>query len=112
MAKMTVAEKNTLIKTQAVNATILPEGTIQIDDFSYAIPVTVEGEERYAVVTFVAKNNKATKTSEAFTPESAIAKWEEDKRIAEAKAAERLAEKERKAKLRAERQSKAKVEKN
>ena len=73
MANMTAAQKNTAIKENAVAMTTLPEGTIQVGDYAYAIPTEVDGELRYAVVTYTAKNNKATKTADAFDPEAARA---------------------------------------
>lgn len=106
MANMTAAQKNTAIKENAVAATVLPEGAIQVGDYAYAIPTTVDGELRYAVATFTAKNNKATKTAEAFDPEAARAEWLADKEIKEKAAAEKAAEKERKAAARAAKKSK------
>ena len=39
MANMTAAQKNTAIKENAVAMTTLPEGTIQVGDYAYAIPL-------------------------------------------------------------------------
>jgi hypothetical protein len=108
--KMTAAQKNTAIKENAVALTVLPEDAIQVGDFSYAIPVTVDGELRYAVVTYTAKNNKDTKTTEAFNPERARADWLADKEIKAQAAAEKAAEKERKAAARAAKKSKTDAE--
>lgn len=91
MANMTAAQKNTAIKENAVAMTTLPEGTIQVGDYAYAIPTEVDGELRYAVVTYTAKNNKATKTADAFDPEAARAEWLADKEIKEKAAAEKAA---------------------
>lgn len=96
MANMTAAQKNTAIKENAVAATVLPEGTIQVGDYAYAIPTEVDGELRYAVVTYTAKNNKATKTADAFDPEQARADWLAEKELKAQVAAEKAAEKERK----------------
>ena len=106
MATMTAAQKNALIKEKALQSITLPEGTIQVGDNVFAIPVEVEGEVRYATITFTAKNNKATKTSPAFDPEEVRADWLADKELKEKVAAEKLAEKERKAKLRTEKAKK------
>ena len=106
MANMTAAQKNTAIKENAVAATVLPEGAIQVGDYAYAIPTTVDGELRYAVATFTAKNNKATKTAEAFDPQAVRAAWLENKEFKAKEAAEKKAEKERKAAERAARKSK------
>ena len=110
MANMTAAQKNTAIKENAVAATVLPEGAIQVGDFSYAIPTTVDGELRYAVATFTAKNNKATKTADAFDPEAARAEWLADKEIKGKAVAEKAAEKERKAAACAAKKSKTDAE--
>ena len=110
MANMTAAQKNTAIKENAVAMTILPKGTIQVGDYAYAIPTEVDGELRYAVATFTAKNNKATKTADAFDPDAVRAEWLADKEIKEKAAAEKAAEKERKAAARAAKKSKTDVE--
>lgn len=106
MANMTAAQKNTAIKENAVAMTVLPEGAIQVGDYSYAIPTTVDGELRWAVATYTAKNNKATKTAEAFDPEAVRAAWLADKELKTQAAAEKAAEKERKAAARAAKKSK------
>ena len=106
MANMTAAQKNTAIKENAVAATVLPEGAIQVGDYAYAIPTTVDGELRYAVVTYTAKNNNATKTADAFDPEQARADWLAEKELKAQAAAEKAAEKERKAAARAAKKSK------
>lgn len=100
MMTMTNGQKNTTIKENAIAATILPENAIQIEDYSFAIPTEVDGEVRYAVVSFTAKNNKNTQISEAFDPEKAREKWLEEKKVKEQKAAEKIVEKERKAAMR------------
>lgn len=110
MANMTAAQKNTAIKENAVAMTTLPEGTIQVGDYAYAISTEVDGELRYAVVTYTAKNNKATKTADAFDPEAARAEWLTNKEIKEKAAAEKAAEKERKAAARAAKKSKTDAE--
>ena len=110
MANMTTAQKNTAIKENAVAMTVLPEGTIQVGDYAFAIPTEVDGELRYAVATFTAKNNKATKTADAFDPEQARANWLAEKELKAQIAAEKAAEKERKAAARAAKESKTDAE--
>lgn len=110
MANMTAAQKNTAIKENAVAMTVLPEGTIQVGAYSYAIPTEVDGELRYAVITYTAKNNKPTATAAAFDPEAVRAKWLEEEAEKEQAAAEKAAEKERKAAARAAKKSKATAE--
>ena len=110
MANMTAAQKNTAIKENAVAMTVLPEDTIQVGDYAFAIPTEVDGELRYAVATFTAKNNKATKTTDAFDPEQARADWLTEKELKAQAAAEKAAEKERKAAARAAKRSKTNAE--
>lgn len=66
---------------------------IQFDDASWAIPVSVDGMTVYAEVSVKTKAWKDTKTSPAFKPETAIAKWEAEKEEKAQKAAEKAAEK-------------------
>jgi hypothetical protein len=66
---------------------------IQFDDASWAIPVGVDGMTVYAEVSVKTKAWKDTKTSPAFNPETAIAKWDAAKFEKEQKAAEKAAEK-------------------
>ena len=68
-------------------------GAIQFDDASWAIPVSVDGMTIYAEVSVKTKAWKDTKTSLAFNPETAIAKWEAEKEEKAQKAAEKAAEK-------------------
>lgn len=110
MAKMTAAQKNATIKENAVAATTLPDGAIQIGDYSYAVPTTVDGELRYAVMTYTAKNNKPTATAEAFDPEAVRSVWLAEKELKEQAVAEKAAEKERKAAARASKKSKSSEE--
>ena len=95
MEKMTAAQKNTAIKDNAVKAVVIPDNAIQVGDYTYAIPIMVDGEERYAEIAFTAKNNKATKTTVAYDPEEKRQEWLDDKdmkaKAAEAKAAEKAA---------------------
>lgn len=66
---------------------------IQFDDASWAIPVSVDGMTVYAEVSVKTKAWKDTKTTPAFNPETAIAKWEAEKEEKAQKAAEKAAEK-------------------
>lgn len=75
MAKMNSVEMNTAVKEQALTLVNLPEDAVQIEAFEYAIPVTVEGETRYAKITVTAALAKATKTVAAFDPEVARAAY-------------------------------------
>lgn len=79
MANLTTAQKNELVKSAAMSAITMPEGTVQFGDFSFAIPVTVDGEQRYAKMVFTSASNKDTKTAPAFNPEQAREDWLSDK---------------------------------
>lgn len=59
---------------------------IQFDDSSWAIPVSVDGKTIYAEVSVTTKTWNDTKTSPAFNPETAIAKWKAKKEEREQKA--------------------------
>lgn len=99
MATMNTTQKNLFIKETAVSLVSIPENAIQIADFSYAIPVEVEGEPRFAVIAFSAKNNKDTKTTKAFDPYAVRAKWIKDAEEKAAQKAENERNKKEKAKL-------------
>ena len=97
---MTSIEKNTAIKAtvlEAVKNGSALNDAIQVGDFSFAIPVTVDGEDRYAVLDLTAKNNKDTKTTSAFNASDANAAWLAAKAESAAKAAQKKAEKDAKA---------------
>lgn len=99
---MTTAAKNATIKANVIEALLsnLPEGSVQVGEAEFAIPTTVDGELRYAEIKVTAKNNKATKVSPAYDPEAKRAEW-----------LEILAERDLKAKEKAEAKAKA-VEKS
>lgn len=72
--KMTQNELNAMVKSQAIEVLAIPEDAVQTDDYSYAMPFTIDGDTYWAEVVVTAKRNKATKTSAAFDP---MAKHEE-----------------------------------
>lgn len=85
-------ERDAMVKELAVNAIsdgLETSGATRIDDYTYVIPVTVDGEDRYAKVTITACINKATKVNPAFSLEDAVAKYEAKIADREAKAAEK-----------------------
>lgn len=99
--KMNAPQLNAHVKNQAVAAlseTLTANGAVQTDDFSYDLPITVEGETHYVRVDFTARNMKGTTKIPPFDLAATVAKWRNDK-------AEKLAEAERKA---AEKEAKAK----
>lgn len=78
---MTAFEKNLKIKSNILDQMRECEffkDSIQVDDFQFAIPTTVDGETRYCVVALVAKSNKATKTTAAFNPVEAHEEYLEE----------------------------------
>lgn len=84
MAKLTTARKNEMVKAQIVSLLGLAkerDGMVQVGDFKFAFSTEVDGEERWAEVTVVAKNNKATATSDAYDPFQVQEDWEFDKRV-------------------------------
>lgn len=99
---MTTAAKNAAIKANVIESLLsnLPEGSVQVGDAEFAIPTMVDGELRYAEIKVTAKNNKATKVSPAYDPQAKRAEW-----------LEILAERDLKAKEKAEAKAKA-VEKS
>ena len=98
---MNAVEKNLAIKNSVLNTLMNSgalDGATQVGNFSFAIPVTVDGEDRFAVIDITAKNNKDTKTTLAFDVESAHDKWQAAKALSAEKAALKAAEKAAKAK--------------
>ena len=93
MAKMTATEMNTYVKAEAVKAALNLEGATRIDDFTWAVPVEVDGENgkeiRYAKIAVTAALAKATKTNPAFNLDVAVAAYEDKKAERAAKAAEK-----------------------
>ena len=78
MPKMTTPQKNEGIKKYAVSAfsdKLTELGAIQVDGFTYAIPVTIEGVQRYAEITFTAKNDQPTTRTEAYDPYAKRDEW-------------------------------------
>ena len=97
MATLNTNEANAMVKELAVGALILGNAT-QIDDYTYAIPVEIEGELRYAKVTVTAALAKATKTHAAFDLDTAVKAYQ-------LKVAERDAKAEAAAKTKAEKEA-------
>ena len=84
---MNFTEKRTHVKTIIANAIAerFPDA-IQIDDYEFVIPVTVEGETFYAALPIGTKDTRGTKASDKrpardpFTVAEAVAGWEEVKK--------------------------------
>lgn len=84
MAKLTVAQKNEIIKNAVVSQVGFLENfdnVEQVGDFTFAFSCTVDDEERWAEVNIVAKNNKDTATSNAYDPFEKAQEWKEEKEI-------------------------------
>ncbi len=93
--QMDKAVKDTVV--DALGGTFDAVGAVRIDDYTYAFPVTIEGEDTYAKVAITAVQRKDTKVHLAFDIDTAVAKYEEKIATREAKAAERAAAKAAKA---------------
>ena len=53
----------------------------QFADFSIAVPITVEGIERWAKISVVCGQLKDTKTAKAFDPFEVASEWQSEKEI-------------------------------
>ena len=88
---MNATQTNDFVKSTAAKTINIAEFGTQIDRFTWAIPVEVEGETRYAKVSIVAAQAKATKTNPAFDLDTAVAAFEDAEREREIKAEEKKA---------------------
>ena len=92
MAKMKVADIQKEVKSSAFGRILecFANDGEQFGDFEIAVPVMVDGVERWAKVSVVCGQLNDSKSSKAFDPFVARAEWEEDKaykaKIAEEKA--------------------------
>ena len=93
--QMDKAVKDTVV--EALNGAFDVAGAVRIDDYTFAFPVTVDGEDTYAKVAITAVQRKDTKAHEAFDLDTAVSKYEVKVAEREAKAAEREAAKAAKA---------------
>ena len=82
---MNSAEINDLVKRLAAKKIGIADVGTQIDRFTWAIPIEVPDGIRYAKVTIVAAQAKATKTTAAFDFEAAVKNFEESEREKEQK---------------------------
>ena len=106
--KITTAQKNEMVKANIVSLLGLAEvrdGMVQTGDFKFAFSTEVDGEERWAEITVVSKNNKATATTDAYDPFQAQTDWEFDKKeradkkaLADKKKADKIAKSKAKSK--------------
>lgn len=93
---MTTTERNEYVKSTV--AEMLEIGSIgtQIDRYTWAIPVEVDGTTIYAKVNITAALSKATKANPAFNLENAVAAFEADEAERKAKAEEKAKKEEEK----------------
>ena len=86
---MNTIERNAFVKSTAVDSLSLSNAT-QIDDYSYAIPVEVDGERFFAKVVVTACDMRGSKTHDPFSIEDAVTdyaqKCADRKSVADAKA--------------------------
>ena len=97
MSTMTAAQINEFVKQTAAQTIKIADIGTQIDRFTWAIPVEVEGETRYAKVSITAALAKATKTNPAFDLDTAVQAFADAEREREIKADEAKAKKAAKA---------------
>ena len=102
---MNTIERNAFVKSTAVDSLSLSNAT-QIDDYSYAIPIEVDGEQFFAKVVVTACDMRGSKTHAPFSIEDAVTdyaqKCADRKSVADAKAktkAEKEAKKNSKAQV-------------
>lgn len=96
MEKMNAPQLNAHVKTQAVAAlqeNLTAAGAVQTGDFTYDLPVEVDGSVNYVRVEFTARNMKGTTKTAAFDLATAVETWNKDKAEKADKAAEKAAEK-------------------
>ena len=86
---MNTIERNAFVKSTAVDSLSLSNAT-QIDDYSYAIPIEVDGEQFFAKVVVTACDMRGSKTHAPFSIEDAVTdyaqKCADRKSVADAKA--------------------------
>jgi len=95
---MNSREKDIMVKALAVNAIsndLNAANATQIGDYTYVIPVTVEGEDRYAKIVISSCLAKDTKTHKAFDLNSAVLAYKNEKAERAEKAAVKKKEKEK-----------------
>src|SRR5574344_534622 len=102
---MNTIERNAFVKSTAVDSLSLSNAT-QIDDYSYAIPIEVDGEQFFAKVVITACDMRGSKTHAPFSIEDAVTGYArrcaDRKSVAEAKSkakAEKEAKKNSKAQV-------------
>lgn len=102
--KMNAPQLNTFVKNQAVAALSENLGTanaVQTGDFSFDLPIEVDGATHYVRVDFTARNMKGTTKTAPFDLARTIEVWQTEK-------AEKLADAERKAAEKAAKVAKSK----
>ena len=97
MATLKKSEMDALVRNTVVERLNLDEIATQIGASTYAIPVETDEGTFYAKVAITAAQRKATKTTEAFDLETAVAKYAADLAEKAEKEAEREAAKAAKA---------------
>ena len=90
MAKDKAVKDTVVVALEDVFASV---GATRIDDYTFAFPVTVEGEDTFAKGAITAVQRKDTKTTKAFDLDVAVAKYENKIAERDAKIAEREAAK-------------------
>jgi hypothetical protein len=88
---MTATQTNEFVKATAAETIKISDFGTQIDRYTWAIPVEVDGETRYAKVSITAALAKATKTNPAFDLDTAVEAFNAAEAERKAKEAEKAA---------------------
>ena len=93
-AQILKAAKEAVVAEAAFKALVEHFDAIQVGDYEYALPVTINGEERYAKLSITAKDTITNDMGEkvAYDPFIEVDRWDFDRKDK----AERKAERERK----------------
>lgn len=110
-AQVLKATKDLVVAEAAFKALVEQFDAIQVGDYDYALPVIVDGQERYAKLSITAKDTITNDEGEkvAYDPFIEVDRWDFDRKDKEARKIERECKKEEALKRAEERKAKAKA---
>lgn len=110
-AQVLKATKDLVVAEAAFKALVEQFDAIQVGDYDYALPVIVDGQERYAKLSITAKDTITNDEGEkvAYDPFIEVDRWDFDRKDKEARKIERERKKEEALKRAEERKAKAKA---
>lgn len=110
-AQVLKATKDLVVAEAAFKALVEQFDAIQVGDYDYALPVIVDGQERYAKLSITAKDTITNDEGEkvAYDPFIEVDRWDFDRKDKEARKIERERKKEEVLKRAEERKAKAKA---